>query len=1211
MGLSSYTPTSVIAHTTSVDFSKRNISQPVHIVQYDKRLPILAVNIYNNGQLYPIPSDATVSIRFGKPDKTFVYNEAIGCDSTRTIVYFEITEQMTIYDGEFYPVIEILRDDKIANSSKIYIIVDRNPIQIGDIESTVEFKKLTDYCDEAKAAATEASSSATKAAQSEANSKVSADNSAKSASDAKNFADNASSSATNAAQSEANAAQSEANASTKATEASSSATNAAQSEANAKKSEANASTKATEASSSATKAAQSEANAKKSEANAKKSANEAARLEQSVIGHKNTVTQLANNAEVSAKKSESWAVGGTSTRDSEDTNNSKWYAEQAKKSAQRAEAIVGGNFIPTTDKGVAGGVAILDNNLAVAKAVSDEDGNNIKSTYAKKNEIPEAIEVDSELSTTSMNPVQNKVITKEFNHQSTEMMDIKMLGWSVPRECPIQNEINGNQFIQKVGRVDSGSLSWEYIQDFYAFRFASFNKEYLNYGIKQHTSLYLDGFNYIGVLSRWSYIKDADEKSIAGVWEGGHDNGFIIKSTTYTDTASFKQAMRGQYLYYELTTPITKMIDGNEIGETVSDVRKETTVNFLKPTLETTTNNGVTCTNNGDGTYKISGTATKTTVFSITSTDRKLSNILIADKTYRLVGNSKKSNISLMLMQWDSGWNYIDDSDKDLGEGVNVKINPNTYYVRCNVIIESGVPCNNLVLKPMLTTNHSATYDDFVPYTGDTGSLNGDVAQLQDSKADKTEVPKLVKVDGETITKDENGVLHGVAEVTIDSALSDTSTNPVQNKVIKSALDGKAASSHTHNYLPLSGGALTGNVTIPIAKSSSDASLPVAGSTMEIKDITELSKYKTYLGGYVHSGKWCDLISIRHRNGCGDGNSYGMYLRSDLTNSGNLTWGKQYGTSLWQAERTILDSSNYTSYTVTKTGTGASGSWGISVTGSSASCTGNAATATSAVKLDSSAGSATKPVYFYGGKQVACTYTLDKSVPSNAVFTDTTYSDATTSASGLMSANDKSKLDGIATGANKTTILNSLAATTTGYALDAVQGKALNDAITSLKKSVSDGKSAIASAITTKGVSTASDASFDTMVSNIINISTGVKPFDLLKDDKIAPINTHVSSLIDSLISAHTYNGGGYPYSNTDGRINVWWVCPSNGGVALLNNSYILYDYIPGEAYDNYVDYFSIKIYDKTTGETKTYNNVLTVRLGDSFKEIKIIKISK
>ena len=48
---------------------------------------------------------------------------------------------------------------------------------------------------------------------------------------------------------------------------------------------------------------------------------------------------------------------------------------------------------------------------------------------------------------------------------------------------------------------------------------------------------------------------------------------------------------------------------------------------------------------------------------------------------------------------------------------------------------------------------------------------------------------------------------------------------------------------------------------------------------------------------------------------------------------------------------------------------------------------------TTATKLSSSAGSATQPIYFSNGKPAACSYTLGKSVPSNAVFTDTTYSD--------------------------------------------------------------------------------------------------------------------------------------------------------------------------------------------------------------------------
>lgn len=45
--------------------------------------------------------------------------------------------------------------------------------------------------------------------------------------------------------------------------------------------------------------------------------------------------------------------------------------------------------------------------------------------------------------------------------------------------------------------------------------------------------------------------------------------------------------------------------------------------------------------------------------------------------------------------------------------------------------------------------------------------------------------------------------------------------------------------------------------------------------------------------------------------------------------------------------------------------------------------------ANSAIKLDSSAGSATRPVYFSGGKPVAIGYTIAKSVPADAKFTDT------------------------------------------------------------------------------------------------------------------------------------------------------------------------------------------------------------------------------
>ena len=44
-----------------------------------------------------------------------------------------------------------------------------------------------------------------------------------------------------------------------------------------------------------------------------------------------------------------------------------------------------------------------------------------------------------------------------------------------------------------------------------------------------------------------------------------------------------------------------------------------------------------------------------------------------------------------------------------------------------------------------------------------------------------------------------DGIASGATKITVDAALSSSSTNPVQNKVINSALAGKAASSHTHS----------------------------------------------------------------------------------------------------------------------------------------------------------------------------------------------------------------------------------------------------------------------------------------------------------------------------------------------------------------------------------------------------------------------------
>ena len=122
----------------------------------------------------------------------------------------------------------------------------------------------------------------------------------------------------------------------------------------------------------------------------------------------------------------------------------------------------------------------------------------------------------------------------------------------------------------------------------------------------------------------------------------------------------------------------------------------------------------------------------------------------------------------------------------------------------------------------------------------------------------------------------------------------------------QSAADGR--------YVNVSGDTMTGDLGIPYKNSSIDCSAPVSGALPKVSDAAELRNYKSAIGSVQFGENWYALISVRHRNGATDGVNYGMYIRTGLTFEGNLLWGKQYGSSAWQAERTLLDSSNYTSY---------------------------------------------------------------------------------------------------------------------------------------------------------------------------------------------------------------------------------------------------------------------------------------------------------
>lgn len=415
--------------------------------------------------------------------------------------------------------------------------------------------------------------------------------------------------------------------------------------------------------------------------------------------------------------------------------------------------------------------------------------------------------------------------------------------------------------------------------------------------------------------------------------------------------------------------------------------------------------------------------------------------------------------------------------------------------------------------------------------------------------------------DGFMSSKDKeklDGIESGANKTTVDSSLNSTSTNPVQNKIINSALSAKVPTSRTINSKALSTDitlSATDVDAIPasqkgaasgVAELDSSGKVPSAQLPSYVDDVLDYNSQSNFPGtgesGKIYIAKdtnktyrWSGSAYVEISASLALGETSSTAYRGDrgkiaydhsqtahapanaeanvqsdwsVSDTSSDAYIKNKPTSL-PANGGDADTVNGHTiqsdvpanavFTDTKYSTGTTTTAGITklYTGTGINTDGtmtqNAITtalnskansshthnyagassaggsANSAVKLDTStAGSSTQPVYFSGGKPVACTHTLEKSVPSNAVFTDTntwialkgattsaagtagyapapsagaanrylrsdgtwavppdtntTYSAATTSAAGLMSAADKTKLDGIATGANKYTL---------------------------------------------------------------------------------------------------------------------------------------------------------------------------------------------
>lgn len=160
--------------------------------------------------------------------------------------------------------------------------------------------------------------------------------------------------------------------------------------------------------------------------------------------------------------------------------------------------------------------------------------------------------------------------------------------------------------------------------------------------------------------------------------------------------------------------------------------------NLLNPTLKTSSQNGITCTNNGDGTYTLNGKATSAFILALAIFKKR------DNKKYKLIGTPSGGSSKTYNIYADSTSGFINEN----GEGAIFNASDLTNG-KIMFFVGSGVTVNNLVFKPMITTNLNATYDDFVPYTGDTGRLNADVALLRNNLNNR--IDNIGKVELNTV----------------------------------------------------------------------------------------------------------------------------------------------------------------------------------------------------------------------------------------------------------------------------------------------------------------------------------------------------------------------------------------------------------------------------------------------------------------------------
>ena len=271
--------------------------------------------------------------------------------------------------------------------------------------------------------------------------------------------------------------------------------------------------------------------------------------------------------------------------------------------------------------------------------------------------------------------------------------------------------------------------------------------------------------------------------------------------------------------------------------------------------------------------------------------------------------------------------------------------------------------------------NNDTTYSKF---TGASSSAAGTIGLVPAPAAGASN--RYLRSDGTWSVPPDTNTTYTLGSFGITASAIELNYMKGVTSAVQTQLDDKAPKNHTHSYAGSSsaGGAATSAVSVvDYGNSAKTLSIGFSG------DGLSSSAFKYFAGydgnGHIKDGSIDVVKSV-------------LGLSSYLPLSGGTITGPLKFKSLSPFDNGpsyILGIESFDDGGELKYKQVSDLKVGSAKTADTATSADTAASATSATKLTSNAGSAVQPVYFTGGVPKACTYTLGKSVPSSAVFTDT------------------------------------------------------------------------------------------------------------------------------------------------------------------------------------------------------------------------------